>query len=53
MNGAPINPGFAGDHVAAAENWAKLTDPTWAYTPYVPKGEERVKKPDWLNDPIY
>lgn len=53
VNGAPINPGFAGDHVAAAENWAKLTDPTWAYTPYVPKGEERVKKPDWLNDPIY
>lgn len=53
VNGAPINPGFAGDHVAAAENWAKLTDPTWAYTPFVPKGEERVKKPDWLNDPIY
>ncbi len=53
VNGAPINPGFAGDHVAAPENWARLTDPTWAYTPYVPKGEERVKKPDWLNDPIY
>ncbi|MGE8141414.1 alpha-amylase family glycosyl hydrolase [Novosphingobium sp. NPDC080210] len=53
VNGAPINPGFAGDHVAAPENWVKLTDPTWAYTPYVPKGEERVKKPDWLNDPIY
>lgn len=53
VNGAPINPGFAGDHLAAPENWATLTDPTWAYTPYVPKGEERVKKPDWLNDPIY
>jgi len=53
VNGAPINPGFAGDHLAAPENWARLTDPTWAYTPYVPKGEERVKKPDWLNDPIY
>lgn len=53
VNGAPINPGFAGDHVAAPENWDKLTDPTWAYTPFVPKGEERVKKPDWLNDPIY
>lgn len=23
------------------------------YTPYVPKGEEHVKVPDWLNDPIY
>lgn len=53
VKGAPINAGFAGDHVPGAENWAKLTDPTFAYTPYVPKGEERVKKPDWLNDPIY
>ena len=53
VKGAPINPGFAGDHVPDAENWAKLTDPTFAYTPYVPKGEEHVKKPDWLNDPIY
>lgn len=53
VKGAPINPGFAGDHVPGAENWAKLTDPTFAYTPYVPKGEEHVKKPEWLNDPIY
>ena len=53
VKGAAINPGFAGDHVPGAENWAKLTDPTFAYTPYVPKGEEHVKKPDWLNDPIY
>ena len=53
IKGAPINAGFAGDHVPGAENWAKLTDPTFAYTPFVPKGEERVKKPDWLNDPIY
>ena len=53
VKGAPINAGFAGDHVPGAENWAKLTDPTFAYTPFVPKGEERVKKPDWLNDPIY
>ncbi|MFP5395426.1 MAG: alpha-amylase family glycosyl hydrolase [Alphaproteobacteria bacterium] len=53
VKGAPINAGFAGDHVPGAENWAKLTNPTFAYTPYVPKGEERVKKPDWLNDPIY
>lgn len=53
VKGASINAGFAGDHVPGADNWAKLTDPTFAYTPYVPKGEEHVKKPDWLNDPIY
>jgi glycosidase len=50
LAGAPINPGFAGDHVQTAENFAKLTDPAYAYTPYVPKGEERVKVPAWLND---
>lgn len=53
VNGAAINPGFAGDHVAGASNWAKLTDPSFAYTPFVPKGEENVKKPAWLNNPIY
>ena len=53
VEGAPINPGFAGDHDASPENWAKLTDPSFAYTPVVPKGEERVKVPAWLNDPIY
>lgn len=53
VNGAPINPGFAGDHVASAGNWARLTDPTFAYTPFIAKGEEKAKKPDWLNDPIY
>ena len=51
--GAAINPGFAGDHVGTQANWARLTDPSFAYTPYVPKGEERVKKPAWLNNPIY
>ena len=53
VNGAPINLGFAGDHVADAENWQKLTDPAFAYTPVVPKGEEKVKVPAWLNDPRY
>ncbi|MBO9696814.1 MAG: alpha-amylase [Sphingopyxis sp.] len=53
VKGAPINPGFAGDHVADTGNWQKLTDPAFAYTPVVPKGEERVKVPAWLNDPIY
>jgi glycosidase len=49
-NGPAINPGFAGDQVQTAENFAKLTDPTYAYTPFVPKGEEKVKVPAWLND---
>lgn len=53
VSGAPINPGFAGDDDPRPENWAKLIDPTFAYTPYVPKGEEHAKKPEWLNDPIY
>lgn len=53
VNGPAINNGFAGDAVETAENYAKLTDPSWAYTPYVPKGEEKVKVPAWLNDPIY
>jgi glycosidase len=53
VDGKPINPGFLGDHVASAENWAKLTDPRFAYTPVVPKGEEKAKSPAWLNDAIY
>lgn len=27
--------------------------PVKAYTPYIPKGEENVKNPKWLNDPKY
>lgn len=53
VNGAAINPGFNGDADPSPENWAKLTDPTWAYTPFVPKEEAKVKVPAWLNDPIY
>jgi glycosidase len=48
--GAAINRGFAGDQLQTAENFAKLTDPNYAYTPFVPKGEEKVKVPAWLND---
>ena len=48
--GASINPGFLGDNVRTAGNFATLTDMTFAYTPYVPKGLERVKVPAWLND---
>lgn len=50
IDGAPINDGFRGDGDAA--DFAKLTDPTWAYTPYIPAGEETVKVPAWLNDPL-
>lgn len=55
VNGPPINDGFLGDdaeHQTAA-NFAKLTDPDYAYTPYVPAGQEHLKVPDWLNNPIY
>jgi glycosidase len=53
--GEPINPGFAGDDAvhATRENFAKLTNPNWAYNVYVPDGEEAVKTPVWLNDPTY
>jgi len=53
VKGAPINADFVGDHDASPANWAKLTDPAFAYTPYIPTGEEKVKNPAWLNDPIY
>lgn len=53
VNGAPINPGFAGDAVQRADNFARLTDPGYAYTPFVPAAERDVKRPAWLNDPIY
>ena len=51
--GAAINEGFLGHEVRTAENFARLTDPAYAYTPYVPPAEARVKVPQWLNDPIY
>ena len=35
-----------------AENFAKLTRADFAYTPFVPNGDARVKVPAWLNDPI-
>ena len=42
--GAAINEGFDG------RDFGRLTRPDYAYTPYVPAGEEGVKKPAWLND---
>lgn len=53
VGGAPINAGFAGDQDASPANWAKMTQPDFAYAPYVPAGEEKVKNPAWLNDPIW
>lgn len=54
-DGAPINEGFLGleSPYQTNENFAHLTRPDYAYTPYVPAGEEHRKVPDWLNDPIY
>lgn len=51
IEGEPINDGFLNDGIA--EDFARLTRPDYAYTPYVPAGEETVKVPAWLNDPIY
>lgn len=53
VTGAAINPGFAGDGVQTAENFAKLVDPDFAYTTFVPAAEKDVKIPAWLNDPIH
>ncbi len=51
--GAAINSGFAGDGIQTPGNFAHLTDPNYAYTPYVPDAEKDVKRPAWLNDPIW
>jgi glycosidase len=47
VNGAPINPGFDGS------NFARLTNPNYAYTVKVPPAEKDAKRPAWLNQPIY
>ncbi len=52
-DGSAINGGFAGDGVGTADNFAKLTDTDYAYTVEVPEAEKHIKKPEWLNDPIY
>ena len=55
LSGAHINEGFLGDAppFQTEENFLKLTRPDYAYTPFVPRGKEHLKVPDWLNDPIY
>ncbi len=53
VNGAPINPGFTGERDGSAANFAKLKDPNYAYTVRVPDAEKDIKRPAWLNNPIY
>jgi glycosidase len=52
-DGAAINKAFAGDKEQTAENFAKLSDMNYAYTPFVPEAERNVKVPAWLNDIRY
>ena len=47
LRGEPINAGFTG---APGDDFTTLTRPDYAYTPYVPAGEETVKTPAWLNE---
>lgn len=53
VDGAPINDGFEGVEVSTAENFAKLIDPAYAYTPVIPEAEKDIKVPAWLNNPKY
>jgi glycosidase len=55
LRGEPINAGFEGIDKPAQrpDNFERLTRPDYAYTPYVPAAEAGVKKPAWLNDPVY
>ena len=53
VEGAPVNDGFLGDAERTKGNFARLTDPAYAYTPVVPEAERSVKVPTWLNDPIH
>ncbi|MEP6886101.1 MAG: alpha-amylase family glycosyl hydrolase [Gammaproteobacteria bacterium] len=55
VTGEAINQGFLGDaaRYQTEGNFAKLTRANYAYTPVVPEGEEHIKVPEWLNDPIY
>lgn len=55
VSGERINESFIDDQppFQTAENFEKLTRHDYAYTPYVPEGEENAKTPAWLNDPRY
>jgi len=53
VKGAEINSGFTGERDDSSTNFAKLKDPNYAYTVRVPPAEKDIKRPAWLNDPIY
>jgi glycosidase len=53
IDGASINQGFAGEKDGSAANFARLKDPDYAYTMKVAPAEKDIKRPAWLNDPIY
>ncbi len=48
LSGESINAGFAGD--GTAEDFARLTRPDYAYSPYLAAGDEDLKAPAWLNE---
>jgi len=54
-DGEPMNTGFAGHGEAhqTESNFAKLVDPSFAYTPFIADAEKTLKTPGWLNNPIY
>ena len=49
VGGPPINAGFDG----SPARFSRLTRPDYAWTPYIPPGQEHAKQPEWLNDPIF
>ncbi len=53
--GRRINRDFMGDATPfqTVENFERLERADFAYTPFISAGEENVKTPAWLNDPIY
>lgn len=55
LSGSPINRGFlgAGEGARTKPNFGRLERTDYAYSPFVPAGEERVKSPAWLNDPRF
>lgn len=50
-----INPGFVSDNAPhqTYDNFENLTQWNFAYTPYIPKNEQNIKVPQWLNDIRY
>ena len=55
VDGKPINNEFAGPEAAnqTEANFVKLVDPAYAYTPFINDAEKSLKKPDWLNNPVF